>query len=141
MFTAILNSAAIQKRLDGLVARATDNVRPAAQAGAQVYYDAVKAAAPVGQSVHHTKGKKLTFQPGNLRDSIYQAYADKESTDRKAVYRVSYNRTKAFYGHFVERGTSKMAARPFIRPSYDAQRQKAIEAARRALRKGLMNER
>lgn len=139
MFTAIFKSEAMQKRLDGLVARATDNLRPAAQAGAQVYYDAVKAAAPVGQSVHHTKGKKLTFQPGNLRDSIYQAYADKESTDRKAVYRISYNRQKAFYGYFIEHGTSKMAARPFIRPSYDSFREAAIEAARMSLRQGLID--
>lgn len=139
MFTAIFKSEAMQKRLDGLVARATDNLRPAAQAGAQVYYEAVKAAAPVGESVHHTKGKKLAFKPGNLRASIYQAYADTESDPRRAIYRISYNREKAFYGYFIEHGTSKMAARPFIRPSYDSARSAAIEAARMALRKGLMD--
>jgi len=138
--SAVFNSEAIQKRLDGLVARATDNLRPAAQAGAQAFYEEVKARAPVGQSVHHTKGKKQTFQPGNLRASIYQAYADGESTDRKAVYRVAWNKKKAFYGHFVEHGTSKMAAQPFLRPGYDAARGKAIEAARQKLREGLRND-
>lgn len=138
--SAVFNSEAIQKRLDGLVARATDNLRPAAQAGAQAFYEEVKARAPVGQSVHHTKGKKQTFQPGNLRASIYQAYADGESTDRKAVYRVAWNKKKAFYGRFVEHGTSKMAAQPFLRPGYDAARSKAIEAARQKLREGLRND-
>ena len=141
MFTAVFKSEAIQKRLDGLIARATDNLRPAAQAGAQVYYDAVKSAAPVGQSVHYTKGKKLKFEPGNLRNSIYQEYADKESGNRNAVYRISYNRSKAFYGYFVEHGTSKMAARPFIDPSYYQARSEAIEAVRAALHKGLIDDR
>lgn len=139
--SAVFNSEAIQKRLDGLVARATDNLRPAAQAGIDVYYQEVKARVPVGQSVHHTKGKKQTFQPGNLRDSIYQAFADKDSSDTRAVYRVSYNKKKAFYGYFVEHGTSKMAAKPFIRPSYDAAREKAIAATRQKLREGLNNAR
>lgn len=132
--SATFNAARLNARIDRIKASAKGAVRPAAQAGIQVYYDEVKARAPVGQSVHHTKGKKQTFQPGNLRDSIYQAYADKESNDKRAAYRVSYNKKKAFYGHFVENGTSKMAAQPFIRPSYDAVRKEAIHATRVELR-------
>lgn len=137
-FSAIFKSEAIQKRLDGLAARATENLRPAAQAGIQVYYDEVKLRAPVSKKAHATKGKKQVYQPGNLRAAIYQVYSKSESTDRKAVYAVSYNKTKAFYGRFVEHGTSKMAAKPFIRPAYDAKREEAMQAARTRLREGLI---
>jgi HK97 gp10 family phage protein len=64
---------------------------------------------------------------------VYQAYADKESGNGKAKYRVSWNKSHAFYGRFVEFGTSKMAAQPFLRPAYDAARSKAIDAARKRL--------
>lgn len=131
---ARFNPSAIKARFDEYKVRAQKAIRPAAQAGAQVYYDEVRSRAPVGESVHHTKGKKQTFQPGNLRDSIYQAYADRKSDAGKAVYRISYNKKKAFYGYFVEHGTSKMAARPFLRPSYDARRKDAVKAARAELR-------
>lgn len=137
-FSAVFKSERIQKLLDALMARATENLRPAAQAGIQVYYDEVKLRAPVSTKTHYTKGKKQKYDPGNLRAAIYQVYSKSESTDRKAVYAVSYNKKKAFYGHFVEHGTSKMAAQPFIRPSYDAKRQEAIDAVRARLREGLI---
>ena len=53
-----------------------------------------------------------------------------ESGQGRATYRISWNKRKAFYGHFVEHGTSRMAARPFLRPSFDAMEQKALSAAR-----------
>ncbi len=34
-----------------------------------------------------------------------------------------------FYWRFVEFGTARMRARPFLRPAFDAQKQKAVEAA------------
>lgn len=136
-FSAVFKSEAIQKRLDGVFARATENLRPAAQAGIQVFYDEVKRRAPVSTKVHYTKGKKQAYAPGNLRDAIYQAYAGKDSSDRKATYRVSWNKKKAFYGHFVEFGTSKRPATPFLRPGYDAARDAAVRATRLKLREGL----
>lgn len=41
---------------------------------------------------------------------------------------------EAFYGDFVERGTSKMAARPFLRTALDARRQDAFEAMAKELK-------
>ncbi len=107
-----------------------DAVRPAAQAGAQVLYDSVKA------SVARV-GKKT----GNLSNSIYQAYSNYQSSETKAVYEVSWNPRKAPHGHLVEYGhirkfatylgsdgnwyTDKtkpvtpvqVAAKPFMRPA------------------------
>lgn len=34
----------------------------------------------------------------------------------------------AYYGRFVEHGTSKMPARPYLRPAYDQDKQKAVDA-------------
>ena len=117
-------------RLASTTKRAT---RPAAQAAAQVFYEEVKARAPIGAKVHSTKGKKLTFQPGNLRDSIYQAHMSEDSRDGVNLYRVSWNKKKAFYGKFVEHGTSRMAAQPFLRPAYDAKKAEAAAIARAVL--------
>ena len=41
---------------------------------------------------------------------------------------MSWNKSNAFYGQFLEFGTAKMAAQPFLRPAYDAARSKAIAA-------------
>ncbi len=132
--TASFNTARLLARVQRVADAAKDAVRPAAQAGIQVYYDEVHLRVPVSDKAHSTKGKKHTFQPGNLKRAIYQAFAD-ESTPERAVYRVSYNKKKAFYGGMVERGTSRTPAQPYLRPSYDARRADAIAAARAELRK------
>lgn len=67
-------------------------VRPAAQAGAQVLYDAVKSNAG--------RNKKT----GNLERSIYHKYSESNSTELKATYHVSWNQTKAPHGFLLEYG-------------------------------------
>lgn len=68
-------------------------VRPAAQAGAQVFYDAVV------RNVN-ALGKKS----GNLAGAIYQAYSDENSGPGKATYHISWNASKAPHGGLVEYG-------------------------------------
>lgn len=67
--------------------------RPAAQAGAQILYDAVKrnAAAIPGPS-------------GKLAAAIYQAFSRDQSVGGLSVYHVSWNARKAPHGHLVEYG-------------------------------------
>ncbi|WP_200961047.1 HK97 gp10 family phage protein [Acidovorax sp. Root217] len=68
-------------------------VRPAAQAGTQVLYDAVKAnVAALGQ------------YSGRLNRSIYQKFSEEQSSEGVAVYNVSWNARKAPHGHLVEYG-------------------------------------
>ncbi len=128
MISIAFDFSKLAAKLDNITAAAEKATRPAAQSGAQVFYDEVKQRVPVSAKPHSTKCKKQTFTPGTLRKAIYQAFADKESGDGKAMYRVSWNKTHAFYGRFVEFGTSKMAAKPFLRPAYDAARAKALKA-------------
>lgn len=44
---------------------------------------------------------------------------------------------KAFYGHFVERGTFRSRAYPFLRPAFDAYRDKIAERVKKAVLSGL----
>lgn len=129
MINISMDVSAINAQLDALAKSAKDATRPAAQAGAQVLYEEVLRRVPVSDQEHSTKGKKHTFKPGNLRAAIYQAFVQDESGPGRATYRISWNKRKAFYGHFVEHGTSRMAARPFLRPAFDAMEQKALSAA------------
>ncbi len=106
-------------------------IRPAAQAGAQVLYDEVKIRAPMSSAPH--KSGKQTYAPGNLKAAIYQAHSPESSQDGAHVYHVSWNKKKAFYGQFIEYGTAKMAARPFLRPAYEAKKQAALDTADKVL--------
>lgn len=131
-FSIIVPVAGIDAWADGLAGDAEQAARPAAQAGAQVLYEAVKA--NVAAIKRHT---------GNLERSIYQAYSADHSGQGRAIYHVSWNARKAPHGHLVEFGylqryeisydpatkrftTHKdkplaqpklVAARPFMRPA------------------------
>ncbi|EPZ8710770.1 HK97 gp10 family phage protein [Clostridium botulinum] len=45
--------------------------------------------------------------------------------------------SKIFYGKFLEFGTSKMKARPFMGPAYESKKEEAKEVIKDELRKGL----
>ena len=82
--------------------------------------------------------------PGTLKRAIYSAQARRLSGLLQQVYQVgvvSGKRTKksgrksgraadAYYWRFVEFGTVKMAARPFLRPAFEAKKLDAVEAIR-----------
>lgn len=127
-------------KMDRITAAAKKHTRPAAQAGAQVYQDEAQSRAPVSKKAHSTKGKKQTYQPGTFKRAIYQAHMKEESGEGVDKYRVSWNKRSAFYGQFLERGTSKMAAKPTIRPTYDAVKDVAEATALRTLQQGIAKE-
>lgn len=128
----------IDAHLAKLTKTVGDAIRPAAQAGAQVFYNEVRARAPRSEKAHSTKGKKHTFQPGNLQRAIYQAFSPEDSADgKRASYNVSWNKKKAFYGHMVEFGTSRQAPASFLRSSYEAKKGAAAQAAQAELLKRL----
>lgn len=130
MIRVAFNPASLNAQLDQLQARVADAVRPAAQAGAQVLYDEVRLNAPRSEKAHFTKGKAQSYQPGNLQRAIYQAYSTESSRDGKtAVYSISWNKSKAFYGRFVEFGTARMPAHSFLRRAYEAKKAEALQAA------------
>ena len=126
----------------------TEAVRPAAQAAAQVLYNAVK-----------TNVGALGRKTGNLDRSIYQVYSKTKSNAEVASYEIGWNRRIAPHGQLVEFGhiqkyaavytkegkwitlknrplatPKQVAARPFIRPAQSRFPQ-ALEAARAELLK------
>ena len=110
-------------------------VRPAAQAGAQLIYEAALRNVPVGTkdkffygTSYKTSGTKYFFKAGSLRDSLYQVYSKDNSSEKKATYHVSWNADKAPYAWMVEFGTSKMRARPFLAPAIAESRNAAAQA-------------
>jgi HK97 gp10 family phage protein len=135
-FTLRVDTAQLIARLGEVSAGAELAARPAAQAAAQVFYDAARA--NVGRSAkghwfHGTSfratGKKYWFEAGSLQRAIYQVYSQKNSNDHgTAIYEISWNRTKAPYGHMVELGTSRAPAHPFLRPAFNNNRDRAEQA-------------
>lgn len=152
--------AAVNREFDQLETDIKAQARPAAQAAAQVLYDEVRRRVPVADEAHIGRGGKV-YQPGALRDAIYQAYSDKLSVGGREVYHVSWNARKAGHGHLIEFGyfrkfkvfktkdgryiTTKiplaapvqMPAQPFLRPAYDAKRDEASRAAKDRFLTGL----
>lgn len=112
-----INIAKFKEELKATADRLNAATRPAAQAGAQIIYDRAKQLAPVSEKSHvfNIEGRKYgPFPPGNLRDSIYQAFSKDNSFKDVSTYHISWNADKAPYGAMVEFGTSHSPAHSFI---------------------------
>lgn len=134
----------IARKLDGITKASKAALRPAAQAGAEIFYLEVKMRAPVSDGSHFFYGKnsrksgvRYLFPAGTLRDSVYQYYNKGQSTPEKAVYSISWNHQKAPYGYMVEYGTSRAPAHPFLRPAYDAAAARARDTVLAVMRNGI----
>lgn len=137
MISIKFDTSSILAKLDQIDAAVAAAVRPAAQAGAQELYAEAKLRCPVlergnGHYFYGTSfkksGQKYWFAKGNLRNAIYQAYSKDNSGPKRASYHVAWNHQKAPYGFMVEYGTSRAAAHPFLRPAYDAVKNRALAA-------------
>lgn len=137
----------IHAKLDQIAQTARDAARPAAQAGAQVFYDEVRIRAPVGDQAEHEfygdaskkapKGKKKAkaylLKRGGLRDAVFQYRRRHYDEGNRATYLVSWNHKKAPHGYMVEFGTSRAAPRPFLRPAYEAAHDRAVAAVKKTM--------
>lgn len=110
-------------RLSSAMSEST--LRKGAAAGATVLKDEVYLRTPVDQ--------------GDLREGVTVTYSPEDSvTGKIATYLVTFvgdyppkangkpGMRKRDVAGWLENGTSKMAARPFVRPAYDAKRQQAV---------------
>ena len=97
-------------------------IRKAANAGANVFRNEMRRLAPVRQDQRPMGSKQRT--PGYLKKHIGRQ--GKATWDG---YTVAVGPMKsAFYGRFLELGTSHQGANPFIRPTFDGQKTAAIDA-------------
>ncbi|WP_284459683.1 HK97-gp10 family putative phage morphogenesis protein [Cupriavidus campinensis] len=121
------NGAALKDALNALDEIASESVlRQAAVAGVREIFAEVRLRAPVDKGIY--EGKQGPHPPGFLRSHIIIAYDDEVSVPgRVASYLVTWSK-EAFYGYFLEYGTSKMAAQPFLRPAFEAKKTAAAAA-------------
>lgn len=96
-----------------------------------------KAIAPESEKPVQWRGK--TVQPGNLKRSITIRKAKKGETQHSSEHFVGV-RGDAGYARYLEFGTVKMAARSFLRPAIDIEKEWAIKAMEAAIKDGLDKE-
>lgn len=95
-------------------------LRKGMRKGANVVRDEARAKAPV--------------RTGNLKRRIRTRERREENGDLRFAIEVPRS---AFYGRFLEYGTSKMAAKPFLRPAAEAKTEEAVTAMRDALQEAI----
>ncbi|QXE85968.1 HK97 gp10 family phage protein [Geomonas nitrogeniifigens] len=123
--------AELEKRLQALPDKLAKNVLTRAlRAGAAVFRDEAKRIAPkdTGEMARDIMLKK----PRKGNGLEYQVYVRSGKKSRMAGKKRNVDRD-SFYWRFVEFGTAKMAAKPFMRPAFEAKRQEAIEKVRESL--------
>ena len=67
----------------------------------------------------NTSPPRMGRVTGTLHDAVYRAYSPERSVGGFQIYHASVNKKKAPHWHFLEYGTSKQGARPYIRPAFD----------------------
>lgn len=114
----------LDSKLRRLADRASGNiVKEAATAGAEVIAEEAQRLAPKDTGL---LSESIDEQPKRLQ--VGRAQID-----------IGPSR-EAWYGQLLEKGTSKMPAKPFLRPAFDSQKEAAVAAVRDVLRK-LLNAR
>lgn len=86
-----------------------------------------KAVDPILKAARQNVTTEFTERTGTLRGSIKKsATAPRGSNGFTAEAKVGVT-GEGFYGRFLEFGTSKMPARPFMRPAVDAHAQEVVD--------------
>lgn len=122
------------ERMKGLSEAVNNRIaRAATAAGAVVIRNAAQAKVPV--------------DTGNLKKNIIVKRLPKGESPLTSEHIVTVRQGKltkkqrdkgledAYYGKFVEYGTAKMAARPYMRPAFDQNKEKAVEAIQDRIKK------
>lgn len=122
-------------------------LRGAVNAGATVIKDEAKARAPV-----YTGDVGKGHPPaGTLKRALYQKQIREKSSavlqtffvgvrHGKSAKKLKNSTVDAYYASFVEFGTSKMAAKPFMRPAFEAKKTASVEAIKAYLEKRIPEE-
>lgn len=112
----------LSEALDNLTSKMQGKaVRRSLKAAAEPMVKAARSNAPV--------------ETGALRKSI-KASTSVRLARGVAQTKISYGKAQ-FYGQFVELGTSKMPARPFLRPAFDSTKGESADEFKDVLRKAI----
>ncbi len=105
------------------VAMEKEAVSPGVEKAAEIMVAAVKRRTKRSQV--HKHHQKYGHRPGFLHDSI----ESKKLKSEEAVSILVGYRKEAFYAHYLEKGTSRMKATPFLRPAFQESKAEAEAAA------------
>lgn len=127
--------AVLQGDLDGVLSRYSNYIRDkilirTAAAGARVMH---------GELTIRTRPPKMGRKTGNLQNAVYRTLSRSRSTNDVKSYHIGVNKKKAPHWHFLEYGTSRQPARPYIRPTFDTKVNTAITTMRERVTQ-LLNE-
>lgn len=102
----------------------------------------LRSAVAAGSRVIMAEAKKnVPVDTGTLRRAIFMKQIREASSNSKQTYFVGVRKGKGerkknrdgWYFHFVEFGTVKMPAQPFLRPAFEAKKTDAVEVIKRRL--------
>lgn len=129
--------AELDRQLAELGAAVTGSaLRAAVRAGGNVVKKDAQARIPVGTEMHKTYKGRLVA-PGFAKRSV--RVVTKMSRDRQKASAAIGVRAEAFYAaQFLELGTSRMAARPWLRPAHHATQDAQIEAMGKAMKRTIL---
>jgi HK97 gp10 family phage protein len=105
-------------------------VRPALRKGFKVVFDASKAAAPVGEGRLKRKLKLRATKRSRGGFGVRIVTPPREQLDIPPG-------AKGYYPAHIELGTQTVAARPFLRSSFDAHKDRAVKIIAREIAAGL----
>lgn len=118
-----------------------EDIEECLMAGAEIYRAAIEAAASPGPWRSPAMQKRLPKKP-HLKESII-IYKRKDPKGAMATTAADVSlligpggvtsKLKAYWGYFYEMGTRFQAAKPFVRPSFDANEAAATAATEAAL--------
>ena len=146
MFKFDFDIKEFEKSLSRLNQEVRENIaKSAAVAGAQVIRDEAKLRAPVYDPKTGERVNKKA-KPGALRDAMYVAHSEKQSSSKQKAVTVSWNAKKAPHGHLVEFGhwlvingktIRRVPGVGFLGGAFEAASGRAIKAAQERIKQKL----
>lgn len=105
------------------------------KAGTRIENAALKKA---GELIMEEAKNNVPFRKGKLKEGLKVSGVRKKGGNKFVLAGIQKgDNSKIFYGKFLEFGTSKMKARPFMGPAYESKKEEAKEAIKDELRRGL----
>lgn len=85
----------------------------------RIQRDVINSVAARGATVVKKHAKKNIKQNGSVKSgTLLKSVKTRKKKKTNGIYYI-YTSRDAWYSHFIERGTSKMSANPFMRPAID----------------------
>ena len=120
-------------------------LREALYAGAAVFRQAIESATPIGKAQYtytrngKTRVVKSRRPVGQARANVivYQRQFGLSQEAGGLSLLIGHEKKHAFYMYWMEYGSVKQTAHPFMRPVFDSTQESAMKAARDVLARGL----